>query len=146
MARQRNQAVFVFFVIMVLFAVSFVFSFPRESRYGLIPRRVLTRERFQERFPWKLKRMLSGDCKDKKPDCKDVIQGDDPSYWCDKYKGQCDEYCGQCAGNGACKDILNTYECYTATLYSGRCRERKWKEGCELTCCNCDKMFSPNCN
>lgn len=39
MARQRNQAVFVFFVIMVLFAVSFVFSFPRESRYGLIPRR-----------------------------------------------------------------------------------------------------------
>ena len=39
MARQRNQAVFVFFVIMVLFAVSFVFSFPRENRYGLIPRR-----------------------------------------------------------------------------------------------------------
>lgn len=39
MARQRNQAVFVFFVVMVLFAVSFVFSFPRESRYGLILRR-----------------------------------------------------------------------------------------------------------
>ena len=39
MAGQRNQDVFVFFVIMVLFAVSFVFSFPRENSYGLIPRR-----------------------------------------------------------------------------------------------------------
>lgn len=144
MARQRNQAVFVFFVIMVLFAVSVVFSFPRESRYGLIPRRVLTRERFPERFPWKLKRMLSGDCKDKRLDCKDVIQGDDPSYWCLKYKGECDEYCGECAA--ACKDIEPASDCYLALIRGDQCRERKWKDGCELTCCNCDKMFSHNCN
>ncbi|CAH3022871.1 unnamed protein product [Porites evermanni] len=138
MARQRNQAVFVFFVIMVLFAVSFVFSFPRENRYGLIPRRVLTRERFPERFPWKLKRMPDEDCKDKRPNCKDVILDDKPSYWCDEYKGQCDEYCGECAA--ACQDIESVFHCHRARIF-GRCRERKWKDGCELTCCNCDKKF-----
>ena len=40
-----------------------------------------------------------------------------------------------------CKDILPLDECYMATLYADKCRHRIWKEGCEFTCCKCDKKF-----
>ena len=39
-----------------------------------------------------------------------------------------------------CKDILSLLECYKATLYADKCRRRRWKEGCEFTCCKCDKF------
>ena len=40
----------------------------------------------------------------------------------------------------ACKDIEPIYRCYKALTSGFECRERKWQDGCELTCCNCDKM------
>ena len=48
-------------------------------------------------------------------------------------------YFNEDPGGHRCKDLLHGYDCYRAKLYL-RCRERKYREGCQLTCCNCEKF------
>ena len=39
----------------------------------------------------------------------------------------------------SCRDLLSDFTCYRAKLYL-KCTERKYKEGCQKTCCSCDVL------
>ncbi|XP_078343333.1 uncharacterized protein LOC144629018 [Oculina patagonica] len=103
---------------------------------------------FRSKRSYSNQRKRLSNCRDKRNDCGKLIDKRYPSFYCSMYKRQCAVTCGvaPCLNTGKkCRDLRSGTECAWAKSWANMCRMRKYREGCLLTCCSCDKSHA-NCS
>ncbi|XP_020625438.1 uncharacterized protein LOC110062836 isoform X2 [Orbicella faveolata] len=149
MASQINNISILTWLVAVtvfLSAVHLTSSLPRHKESGIVTLDTTGDGSLTLRSKRSYRSQRFQNCRDKRNDCKRLIDKRYPAYYCHIYKGQCDVTCGvaQCLGTGSCRDLISGFECYRAKVWA-KCRERRYKEGCLKTCCSC-KPSHPNCS